>query len=75
MKICEEKDLKDFEFWAGARNFAERLTDNEWELLEDHFNGCYPDGILDTELNDCFWFDDEILLEIIGADEDEFWDR
>ena len=75
MKICEEKSIKDFEFWAGACDFAKRLTDDEWELLEDYFNDCYPDGILDTELNDCFWFDDEILLEIIGVDEDEFWDR
>lgn len=75
MKIYEEKDLKDFEFWAGASDFAKRLTDEEWELLEDYFNDYYPDGLSATELNDCFWFDTETLLEVIAVDEDEFWDR
>ena len=75
MKICEEKNIKDFKFWAGARDFAKRLTDDEWELLEDYFNDYYPDGLSSTELTDCFWFGAETLLEVIAVDEDEFWDR
>lgn len=75
MKIYEEKDLREFEFWAGASDFAKRLTSDEWDVLEDYFNECYPNGIDATTLNDCFWFDNEFLLELIGVSEDDFWNR
>ena len=75
MKIYEEKSIKDFEFWAGAREFANRLNDDEWDILELYVTEMYPDGISNTDLNDLFWFDNETLLEVIGVSADEFWDR
>lgn len=75
MKIYEEKTLKDFEFWAGAREFANRLIDDEWDILEEYFNEGYPDGIANTDLNDIFWFDSDALLEILNVSDDEFWNR
>lgn len=75
MKIYEEKSIKDFEFWAGVRNFTNRLNDDEWDILELYVTEMYPDGISNTDLNDLFWFDNETLLEVIGVSADEFWDR
>lgn len=75
MKISEEKTLKDFEFWAGAREFANRLNDDEWEFLEAFFEELYPDGISNTDLNDIFWFNTEMLLDVLDVSEEEFWDR
>ena len=75
MKIYEETTLKDFDFWMGARAFADRLNNDEWEILELYFDEAYPEGIANTDLNDIFWFDQEMLLEIINVTEKEFWDR
>lgn len=75
MKIYEEKSIKDFEFWAGAREFADHLSDDEWDILEAYLSETYPEGIANTDLNDLFWFDNEILLEILNVSEEDFWNR
>lgn len=36
MKIYKEESLSNFEFWSGAKDFAEKLTDNELDQIEDN---------------------------------------
>ena len=48
MKIYREESLSGFEFWSGAKDFAKKLTDNEFDQIEDNLTGLYPDGMDET---------------------------
>lgn len=52
MKIYKEESLQDFEFWSGAKSFAEKLTDDELDTIEMNLEDVYPDGMDETGLND-----------------------
>lgn len=80
MKIYEEKSLRNFEFWSGAKDTVKYLTDDELDTIESILEDAYPEGMEDTEINDFFWFDDDTIAdwlgyndfeEIIHRDEDE----
>lgn len=75
MKIYKEESLQDFEFWSGAKDFAEKLTDDELDTIETNLEDIYPDGMDETGLNDLFRFDREWLCELIGTTEEEVWER
>ena len=75
MKIYKEESLRNFEFWSGAKDFAEKLTDDELDTIEMNLKDVYPDGIDETGLNDLFWFDREWLCVLIGTTEDEVRER
>ena len=66
MKICTETSLRNFEFWSGAKDTVKYLTLEELDTLEEMLEECYPDGIGETELNDIFWFEDDMLAEWLG---------
>lgn len=66
MKIYEEKSLKDFEFWSGAKDTVKYLTDDELDQIEAILEDSYPDGMSDTEINNFFWFDDDTIAEWLG---------
>ena len=66
MKIYTEKSLKNFEFWSGAEDTVKYLTLDELDIIEDCLEECYPDGIDETELNDIFWFEDDMIAEWLG---------
>ena len=66
MKIYAETSLKDFEFWAGAKDTVEYLTDEELEQIEAMLEEAYPEGMSETEVNDFFWFDDDTIAEWLG---------
>ena len=66
MKIYSEKALSDVQWWSGARDTAEYLTDADFEVLENEFEELYPNGIDETELNDLFWFDKDWIAELLG---------
>ena len=66
MKIYEEKNLRDFEFWSGAKDTAKYLTDEELDTIESMFEDLYPDGMEDTQINDIFWFEDDWIAEMLG---------
>lgn len=34
MKIYKEESLSNFEFWSGAKEFASKLTENEFGTIE-----------------------------------------
>ena len=44
MKVYYETSIRDFDFWAGGRTNAERLTDAELARFERHIEETYPNG-------------------------------
>ena len=66
MIIMKETALKDQEFWGGARYITDRLTDEEFNIIEQGLEEFYPDGIDETELNDIFWFDEDLIASFLG---------
>ena len=76
MKITKELDLTNFEFWGGAKSFADKLTCSELKelgaIIEDIYN---DEDITETQLNDIFWFDDEMLCEWINLNIDDVYNR
>lgn len=43
MKVISKMSLTSFEFWAGAKANAERLTYEEMEQIEEIIEELYPD--------------------------------
>lgn len=68
MKIYTEKNLRDFEFWSGAKDRAGYLTGDDLDIIESELEIEYPDGMSDTEINDIFWFEEDYLAQILGYD-------
>ena len=66
MRIYEEISLSNFEFWSGGADKASYLTSEELETIENILEDTYPEGISDTDLNDLFWFDDDLIAEWLG---------
>lgn len=76
MKIYKDESLSNFEFWSGAKDFANKLTESEFKLIENTLEELYPDGMSETQINDLFWFEDEwICGDILGIDYDEVMNR
>jgi hypothetical protein len=71
MKVYEEKSLKDFDFWSGAKDTVKYLTDDELEQIEAILEDAYPDGMEDTQINDIFWFEDDWIAEMLGYEDFE----
>ena len=69
MKITTEVYSKsDFDFWSGAVDTVNALTDDEFEEVIQMLDISYPDGMTATELNDLFWFDEDFVAECLGFD-------
>lgn len=76
MIIKTETTLKNFEFWAGAKDTVKYLTISELETIESYLEDLYPEGMTDTEVNDFFWFDDDTVAEWLGYNDfDEIMNR
>ena len=76
MKIYEEKSLKDFEFWSGAKDRVKYLTDDELDQIEAILEDSYPEGMEDAEINDFFWFEEDTIADWLGyADFEELMHR
>ena len=71
MKIYTEQSLCDFHFWCGAKNFAETLTDEQFDYIEAILEDSYPDGMTDTEINDLFWFEEKTIREWLDLPTEE----
>lgn len=71
MKIYEEKSLRNFEFWSGAKDTVKYLTDDELDTIESILEDAYPDGMEDTAINDLFWFEDDTIAEWLGYEDFE----
>ena len=66
MKIYKEDSLRNFEFWSGARDRAEVLTDEQMEIVEQTLEDIYPDGMDEVDINDFFWFEEDTIAEWLG---------
>jgi hypothetical protein len=66
MKIYREIPLTKFEFWAGAKDTVEYLTDFELEEIEQILEDLFPEGLSETDVNDIFWFERDLIAEWLG---------
>lgn len=71
MKLYKEQSLTDFGFWSGARDTVNYLTDEELDTIEEMLEELYPEGMSETELNDLFWFEDDLIAEWLGYEDFE----
>ena len=72
MKIYSEKNLRNFEFWSGAKENANELTESQFNEVENILEDMHPNGMDETQINDLFWFDFDTIKEWLGiTDEDE----
>ena len=66
MRVYKEVTGADFEFWSGAKQTVEYLTEEEIEQIFDMLEDCNPEGLDETEVNDFFWFDDDTIADYLG---------
>lgn len=71
MKIYSEKSLRGFEFWSGAADRVKYLTDEEMDTIEAMLEETNEDGMSETEVNDFFWFEEDVIAEWLGYDDFE----
>lgn len=70
MKIVREISLKDFEFWAGAKDTVSWLTSNDLDIIENYL--CeISDELEETLVNDLFWFSTDFIADCLGYED---WD-
>lgn len=69
--ISEDKRLRDFDFWSGAKDTVDYLTTDELDTIEDMLEDAYPDGMTETQVNDLFWFDTDVIADWLGYDDFE----
>lgn len=73
MQYTVEFDIREFDFWSGARDTYDeyekqgRLDELE-QMIEDAFCDTTPS---DTDINDFVWFDDEVNKIFDEDEEDE----
>ena len=67
--------LTSFEFWAGAKANAERLTYEEIERIGEVIEELYPYGIDKVNINNLFWFEFKSAVEWLGYEYDEEKDK
>ena len=72
MTITKELNLVNFDFWSGATEHS--FTYNELKELEYHLEELLNNPT-ETDINDLFWFEEELLCEWAGIDYDEYLNR
>lgn len=75
MKVISEISLRDFEFWSGGADRAEKCTEDDFDSIEEMFEELYPEGMADTEINDFFWFNFDTIAQHLGYEDEEDFDR
>lgn len=71
MLVCREVNIRDFEFWGGAKERVQRARDNGveeqfFDAVEIMIEEWLPTMPTETEVNDLVWFNcDELLDELI----------
>lgn len=71
MIVTRDISLREFEPWQGAIPTYEALSVDELDQLESELELQYPDGIDETELNDLFWFDEDLVFQLAGHVEED----
>jgi len=75
MRVISEMSLRYFKFWSGAEDFAAKLTNREFDTIESYFEDMYPNGISETDINDTFWFNRDLICELLGETEENILNR
>lgn len=76
MKYFIEDNLSNFKFWAGAKDRANKLTQDQFDVIEQTLEEIEPeDGWSDTAINDLFWFEFDTICEWLGYDDEEALDK
>ena len=68
-----EFDIYNFEFWSGAKDRVEEIRElGMLGELEDLITVVFGDSedIAATDINDFVWFEDEMINDCLGIDED-----
>lgn len=65
MKYEVELRLRDFQFWAGAKANAEKLTSEQLDVIEDWLEGYWCETPTETEINNLMWFEFDWICEAI----------
>jgi len=73
MQISRELNLQQFDFWSSAKNHS--FTYTELRGLEIALEDLYPDGCTETQINDLFWFEEELLCDFLGLNYEEYLER
>ena len=74
MNYRTDKHLLDFEFWSEAKKH--KFTYSEMQQLDDNLTELFCEKIpTETDINDLFWFEEEMLCECIGIDFNEYENR
>lgn len=63
MLIHTETTLRNFQFWGGGADTANCLTYEQLDIIEEILSDIYVVGITETQLNDLFWFNEDIIAE------------
>lgn len=71
MKLYREESISSFDFWSGAKDTVKYLTKDEMNTIECILKEQYPDGMSETELNDLFWFEDDLIAKWLGYEDFE----
>ena len=71
MKVYSEINLRDFEFWSGAKSNAETLTYEQLDMVDSILEELYPYGMNETEINNFFGFGFDTIREWLGIEKEE----
>lgn len=67
MKYYVEDCLSNFQFWNQAKDNAELLSNEQFNIVEEMLEECTPEeGWSDTAINDMFWFDFDTICDWLG---------
>ena len=69
MKIYTETSLSTFDFWSGAEDIANELTEEQFNIVEAQLEMDYPDGMSEEDVNDLFRFEEDYIAQILGYDD------
>ena len=76
MKIYREDSLSNFEFWSGAKDRAEALTEEQFDQIECILEEIEPEeGWSETAINDLFWFEEDQIAAWLGFEDFEALER
>ena len=74
----KEECLSNFNFWSGATQLAEKLTNSELEKISEALEWQYSlEGTVptSTRINELFWFESGYICELVGLSLSEVKDR
>ena len=75
MQILIEQKLIDFEFWCGGKDNAFLLTYEELNEIEALLEDMTENMMTDTQINDLFWFDFDLVCEWLGLSDKDIEER